>query len=637
MFKNKETIIGWLLIALLMIGFIFYQNKKMAEEQTAKKEQQRAQQADSLKVKTSKTTSATITATGDTVTISVDTPLVSATITDSATLNEEYGAFSSAAKGEETTFVIENDVQKITLTNKGGQIKSIELKDYKTWDKKPLVLFTDKTNTLSYQFAIDNDRVIDTRNFYFEPVGEAFNVTGKEKRTFAFRLKAADGQYFEQQYTITGNNYMLDYNVNLVGLQDIIPANNTFIGVNWQNTLRNLEHNNELERRYSAVYYRFNQSDVNHLNEDNETDEYVFDAPVEWISFKQQFFNATLLSKGDFNRGKLKSFYSKESKDYVKKYDASFTLPYKSAEKTSYNFQYYFGPNHFNTLSSFDRSLEDIIKLSPDFWMFSWIRYITRFIIFLFTIFENMHLNYGIIILILTLILKIALHPLTAKSIESAAKMKILAPELAALKEKYGEDQARMGQEQMKLYQRAGVSPLGGCLPLLLQMPILMAMYYFFPASIELRQEAFLWATDLSSYDAIFTWDTPIFGQNHLSLFTILMTITSIIQAVMNNQMNAMSSQQPGMQYLPYIMPVMLMFVFNSFPAALTYYYLLQNLFGVLHQWIIQKFFINEEKLRKQIEENKKNPKKPSGLMKKFADMQKEAEQKARARQNQKR
>ncbi len=633
MLKNRETVIGWLLIAVLMIGFIFYQNKKMAEEQAAKKEKQQTELADSLKLKTPKATSATITAMGDTVTMAIDTATTEATIADSAKINEEYGPFSAAATGEEKTFVVENEVQKITFTNKGGQIKSIELKNYKTWDKKPLILFTDKTNSLSYQFAIDNDRVIDTKNFFFEPVGESFNVSGTEKKSFAFRLNAGDGKYFEQQYTLTGNSYMLDYNVNLVGLQTVIPSNNTFIGVNWQNTLRNLEHNNELERRYSAVYYRFNQSDVNHLNEDNETDEYVFDAPVEWISFKQQFFNATLLSKGSFNRGKLKSAYSKETKDYVKNYDATFTLPYKSAEKTAYNFQYYFGPNHFNTLSSFDRNLEDIIKLSPDFWMFSWIRYITRLIIFLFTIFENMHLNYGIIILILTLILKLALHPLTAKSIESAAKMKILAPELTALKEKFGEDQARIGQEQMKLYQRAGVSPLGGCLPLLLQMPILMAMYYFFPASIELRQEAFLWATDLSSYDSIYTWATPIFGQNHLSLFTILMTITSVIQAVMNNQMNAMSNQQPGMKYIPYIMPVMLMFVFNSFPAALTYYYLLQNLFGVLHQWVIQKFFINEEKLRKQIEENKKNPKKPSGLMKKFADMQKEAEQKARARQ----
>lgn len=625
MFKSKENIIGWALIVVLFLGFFFYQSQQTAKEQ-AKKKLQAREQADSAQAK--KPVATTVIIANDTAGIAAADTITAAS--DSASQTREFGAFAAGATGAEQTFVIENDVQKITLSNKGGKIKSVELKKYKTWDKKPLVLFTDKTNALSYQFAIDNERVIDTKNFFFEPVGQSFTVTGDSAKTLAFRLSAGDGKYFEQKYTLKGNSYMLDYNVNLVGLTGVIPSNNTFIGVTWQNSLNSLERNIELERRYSALYYRFKGSDVSHLNEDDETDEYVFDSPVEWISFKQQFFNATLLAKGEFNRGKLKSSYKKEATGYVKKYDANFTLPYRSAETVSYPMQYYFGPNHFNTLNTYDRDLESIIKLGPDHWTFSWITYITRFIIFVFTIFDKLHIGYGLIILIMTLVLKLVLHPLTSKSIESAAKMKILAPELAALKEKYGDDQARIGQEQMKLYQRAGVSPLGGCLPLLLQMPILMAMYYFFPASIELRQEAFLWATDLSSYDSIVTWSTPVLGQTHLSLFTILMTITSVLQAVMNNQMNAMSNQQPGMKYIPYIMPVMLMFIFNSFPAALTYYYLLQNLLGIAHQWAIQKFFIDEDKLRKQIEENKKNPKKASGFMKKFEDMQKEAQQKAK-------
>lgn len=630
MFKNKENLIGWALIVVLFIGFFFYQSKVTAEEQ-AKKKQQAKEQADSAKANKPviKPEIATVVDTAGNTIAATETSVA----TDSAKQSQQFGAFATGATGTEQTFVIENDLQKITLSSKGGTIKSVELKNYKTWDKKPLVLFTDKTNHLSYQFTIDNDRVIDTKNFFFEPVGESFTVTGDATKTFAFRLSAGDGKYFEQKYTLKGNSYMLNYDVNLVGLNNVIPSNNTFIGVNWQNSLSNLEHNIELERRYSALYYRFKGSDVSHLSEDNESDEYVFDSPVEWISFKQQFFNTTLLSKNEFSRGKLKSNYTKDATSYVKRYDATFTLPYKNEATVSYPMQLYFGPNHYNTLAAFDNGMQEVIKLSPDFWMFSWIRYITRFIIFIFTIFDNLHLNYGIIILIMTLILKIALHPLTSKSIESAAKMKILAPELAALKEKYGDDQARIGQEQMKLYQRAGVSPLGGCLPLLLQMPILMAMYYFFPTSIELRQEAFLWANDLSSYDSILNWSTPILGQTHLSLFTILMTVTSVLQAVMNNQMNSMSNQQPGMQYLPYIMPVMLMFVFNSFPAALTYYYLLQNLLGIIHQWVIQKFFINEDKLRKQIEENKKNPKKATGFMKKLEDMQKDAQQRANERQ----
>lgn len=365
-------------------------------------------------------------------------------------------------------------------------------------------------------------------------------------------------------------------------------------------------------------------------------DSLVLDAPVEWISYKQQFFNTTLFSKGDFGHGKLASYFEKDSTGYVKKYDSHLTIPFHSADTVSYAFQYYVGPNSFNTLHGLNRDVESIIKLSPDFWLFSWIKWITRFIIWVFSWFNSVNLNYGIIILLMTIMLKIVLHPLTAKSIESAAKMKILAPELAALKEKYGDDQTKIGQEQMKIYSKAGVSPFGGCLPLLVQMPILMAMYYFFPASIELRQQGFLWATDLSSYDSIYNFSAnlPLIGAiDHISLFTILMTISSIVQAVMNNQMNAMTNQQPGMKYMPYFMPVMLMFMFNGFPAALTYYYLLQNLLGVGQQWVIQKFFIDDAKLRKQIEENKKNPKATSSWQKKLADMQKQAEQRAKQRQ----
>ncbi|MFN8323808.1 MAG: membrane protein insertase YidC [Chitinophagales bacterium] len=630
--KNKETIIGWGLIAALMVGFIFYQNKKFTEEQKKKEALKKTEQTTTPKTTTAKPELAASVAqdssSGAIASVQEDTSK-----NDSTTLSAEYGAFAQSATGSETTFTLENEVMRLILSNKGAQIKSVELKQYKTWDKKPLILFTDKTNQLSYQFAIDNSRVIDTKDFYFEPVGNAFTVSGKDSKSFSLRLSAGEGKYFEQRYTLSGNSYEISYDVNLIGLNTIVPANNTFISSVWESTLVNLEHNNELERRYSALYYRYNQSDVNHLTEDKEDEEMVFDAPLEWISFKQQFFNTTLFSKGQFNRGKLKTHYDKENKNYVKKYSANYTLPYSNTASNNYSFKLFIGPNSYNKLASIDKDVQSIIKLSPDFWMFSWIKYITRLIIWIFSWFESANLNYGIIILLMTIILKIALHPLTAKSIESAAKMKILAPELAALKEKYGEDQAKIGSEQMKLYSKAGVSPLGGCLPMLLQMPILMAMYYFFPTSIELRQQSFLWANDLSSYDAIVTFQNaiPLIG-NHISLFTILMTITSVGQAVMNNQMNPMANQQPGMKYMPYFMPVMLMFMFNSFPAALTYYYLLQNLLGMLHQWVIQKFFINEEKLRKQIEDNKKNPKQPSGWAKKLADMQKQAEQQRKAK-----
>jgi len=631
--KNKETVVGWVLMILLMIGYFAYTIKKSKEDQIKKQEQLRTEKLEKAKEKAEQQL---ISAANDSVAALTGVDSVVHVAKDSSVAVARFGVFANALKGEEKLFVIENDLQKITLTSKGGQIKSVELKKYKTWDKKPLILFTDKTNSISYQIPIENNQFIDTKLFYFEPVGSSFTVSGDSSKTFAMRLSVGDGKYFEQRFTLKGNSYLVNYDVSLVGLNSIIPSNNNFISVSWDNYLNNVEHNIQLERRYSSLYFKYNKSDVSHIGEDKPDEELITEAPLEWISYKQQFFNTTLFSSaGDFHTGcKLKSHFQKDSTGYVKQFVSKFTIPYNNSGNQTYNFQYYIGPNSYNGLASINKNVESIIKLSPDFWLFSWIRYITRFIIWVFSWFNNAHLNYGIIILLMTILLKVVLHPLTAKSIESSAKMKILAPELAALKEKYADDQTKFGQEQMKLYNRAGVSPFGGCLPLLIQMPILMAMYYFFPTSIELRQQPFLWATDLSSYDAIVSFSAttlPIIGStfNHISLFTILMTITSIGQAVMNNQLNAMGNQQPGMKYMPYFMPLLLMFMFNDFPAALTYYYLLQNLLGMAHQWIIQKFFINDAKLRKQIEENKKNPKPVSSWQKKLADMQRQNEQRA--------
>lgn len=630
MFKNKETVIGWVLLSVLMFAFFMYSNKKEME----KREKEQAQLQEARKDSIQKSKNVVVVDTAANVTATASSNSVTATDSSKPVAVTDAGVFTANTVGVEKTITVENDMQKIVFTNKGAQIKSIELKQYKTWDKKPLILFTDATNTLSYQFPVGNDKVVNTADLYFDIVGEPFVVTDSLQKSIAFRLKAADGKYFEQKYTLRGNEYLIDYTVSTVGLSTVLPSNTTFINVEWKNTLTALEQNVDLERRYSSLYYRYYQKGVEHFDEDADKNDATFDVPVEWMSFKQQFFNATLFSDGKFAKGKLQSQFDKNEKSYVKKYKADFILNYNPAQDNSYNFQFFIGPNSFNTLNDLDRSAEEIVKLGPNFWGFAWIKYITRFIIWVFSWFDSIHINYGIIILLMTLMLKLAMHPLTSKSIESSAKMKILAPELAALKEKYGDDQQRISQEQMKIYSRAGVNPLGGCFPLLLQMPILMAMYYFFPASIELRQQPFLWATDLSSFDSIWTWakPLPLLGITHLSLFTILMTITSIIQAVMNNNMNPMANQQPGMKYVPYFMPVMLMFIFNSFPAALTYYYLLQNLFGVAHQWAIQKFFIDEVKLRKQIEENKKNPPKKSGWMSKLEEIQKENEKRMKAR-----
>lgn len=620
---NINTIIGWVLVVGLLGAIMYVQTKdteKKKQELEAQKKVQQQQKADQTKTST--------TATTDTLKKAEE---VSA---DSILMNDKYGVFGAAAKGEEKLLVVETDLQKLTFSNRGGQIKSVELKKYKTWNGKPVVLFNEKNSDFGYTFYIQNNRNINTNNFYFNTDNVSTTVTGDGTQTITYRLKAADDKYFEQKYLIKGNSYSLDYEVNMVGLNTVIPRSNNSIQVNWLTKLPKLEHDLKTERNYSALYYKNKDSDVDHLDEAKEKDSEEFSNQLEWVSFKQQFFNSTLFYKAGFNKGKINADYVAADTNYVKTYELKTTIPYTGSANENYKFSYYFGPNHYKTLKATSPDFESILKLGYDFWMFSWIKYITKwFIIPIFNFFDSMKLNYAIIILLMTLILKIVLHPFTAKSFRSAAMMKILTPELTVLREKYADDQGKLGQEQMKLYNQAGVSPLGGCLPMLFQMPILMAMYFFFPNSIELRQEGFLWVKDLSSYDSIFTLAQPIFGIGHISLMTILLTITSIIQAVTNSSMNQMNNQQPGMKYLPYIMPVMLMFIFNSFAAALTYYYLLQNVLGIIHQWVIQKFFIDEEKLRKQIEENKKNPKPKSGLMKRLEDAQKQAEQRAREAQ----
>lgn len=616
--ENRNTLIGTLLIGALLMFFLIYTGKKQKEQKPEKNSHTQIQS--SQQIKSPKSSEQSISPLSNSFAELSDS-------TDRALKLQLIGPFANAASGESKKIVLENEVQKITLNSKGGFIESIELKKYKTWDGKPLILFNEKNTQFSYQFVAGNNQIVSTSDLYFEPTSQPFSIQGDEKKTFSLRANVGEG-FIEQSFTLNGNNYLIDYNFTLKNLKDAIAPNNTFISGTWNSILPSLEKDLPTERRYSALYFRFKESDVSHLKDDGNEEQNI-STPLEWISFKQQFFNTTIISrKGEFKTAVLKTAHNNEEKGYVKKYNANFTLPFKSADEVRYSFSIYAGPNHYQTLATIGFEFQDILKLGPDFFLFAWIKYITRFIIWVFGIFDSTHLNYGIIILIMTIFLKIILHPLTYKSYKSAASMKLLQPELAELREKYGDDQARLGQEQMKLYQRAGVSPFGGCLPLLLQMPILMAMYYFFPASIELRQQPFLWATDLSSYDAIVTFSSPLplIGQ-HISLFTVLMTISSIVQAVMNKNVNQMGQQQPGMQYLPYIMPLMLMFLFNSFPAALTYYYLLQNVIGMGQQWIIQKFFIDENKLRKQIEENKKNPKPKSAFQQKLEEMQRQAAQ----------
>lgn len=588
--KDKNTLIGTILLGLLFAGMFYYQSITTPKTQPKKEV---AEKVDS---------------TAKSLAVADTAQLV---VVDTTLANTAKGGFPVA--GEETTQTLENAKLKVTFSNLGGRITSVELKEYKTWDKKPLVLFTAVSN--QFQYLVENGgEKIGTNSISF--------VETKSENQISYKASATNGATIEQIYSLSDEDYKVNYELKINGVTQPVE-------INWQSRLLNLEQSVTTERSYSALYYKYKNSDVNHLDETKDLDEAKAESDVQWISFKQQFFNATLLSEGVFTKANFHTKHDKNILTYIKDYTATAQL---TGTNGSYKMAWYFGPNRYNILKEAAPDFEEIIKLGYDNFVFNWIKYITRFLtIPTFNILESAGLNYGIIILVLTLLLKLLLTPLTWSSIKSAAYMRVLKPELEELKKKHGDDQQKIAAEQMRIYNEAGINPLGGCLPMLLQLPILMSMYLFFPNSIELRQQPFLWATDLSSYDAIITFSTslPLIG-NHISLFTVLMTITSVAFAVYTQANSGMTNSQPGMQYMPYIMPVFMMFLFNDFPAALTYYYLLQNVVSMAQQWAMQKFFIDEAAIHAKIAHNRKNPKPKSKFAQKFEEIQRAQSEQAK-------
>ncbi|TVR78873.1 MAG: membrane protein insertase YidC [Chitinophagaceae bacterium] len=622
---DKNTLIAVLLIGLLLI-FYFNYNQKQAE---------RARDTQAERIQESMPTDTLLsddeqplTGNGGRITegsqrLIEDTSEISVDDVILEDLIRSYGPFYRAVEGEEEIITLESDLLKIELSTKGAQIHKVELKKYKDYLGNPLVLFegTDE-NKIDFQFFLPNNRDINTSNLYFEPSSSGFKVTGNDTKVFSMILSAGEGRYLEKKFTISGNDYKIGYDILLSGFDEIIPRNNAYLSMQWDRKIKRLEKHIETESRYTTVFYRFTNEDVEYLGTGRRS-EAAFSSSVEWLSFKQQFFNSTLIFKDGFYRGNTSS--EQMEGDYLRSMSGSLILNFDQTPDVAYNMQFYFGPNHYQTLRSYDLGLENLVDIGKGF--FVWVKFINRVsIIPIFNWLNNYFSNYGMIIFLLTLIIKLVLFPLTYKSYLSMAKMKVLKPELDELREKFKDDQQKFGAEQLKLFQKAGVNPLGGCLPMLLQMPILIAMYYFFPASIELRQEGFLWADDLSTYDSIMTlpFTIPFYG-SHVSLFTLLMTASSILFAVTNAQMTG--SAQGPMKYMPYIFPVFLLFIFNSFPAALTFYYFLTNLISFGQQMVIKHFFINEDKIHKQIQDNKRKPVKKSAFQKKLEDIAKQQKQ----------
>ncbi|MFH0867394.1 MAG: membrane protein insertase YidC [Bacteroidota bacterium] len=640
---NKNTIIGIVVIALILIVFSYInrpseeERKKIQHEQDsialvqkktdsiqAAEERIRKQKADSLKK--------------DSVIIGTtsDTSKVKDT-TVNTKQKDEFGMFAASLKGEKKSITVENELTKFRFTNFGGGICYVQLKKYDTYDGMPLVLYKSDSSLFGLKFYAQN-RVIATRNLNFEPVILTLKFTGKDSISLsgtdsvkiAMRLypdsasNPERNKYIEICYTVYGNDYMMKADVNLVGMADIITSSQSSMDIDWQMNLLQQEKSLKNEQTSSTIYYKYFDDEVDYLSETSDDSEEL-KTKVSWIGFRQQFFTSVMIAEKGFLNAGISTTSSDTSK-FVKSCLARISVPVDNKPSQTFPMRIYFGPNHYKTLREYHLDLERQIPLgwsSP--YILGWIN---RFaVIPVFNWLETTGMNYGIIILILTILLKIVLFPIAYKTYMSSAKMRVLKPEIEEINKKIPKEKAMERQQAtMALYKKAGVNPLAGCVPMLLQMPILIALYRFFPSSFELRQKGFLWADDLSTYDSVLDlgFNIPFYG-DHVSLFTLLMTVSTIIYTKVNNQLMGSQQQMPGMKFMMYAMPVMFLGFFNSFAAGLSYYYFLANMLTFLQMWIIRKT-VNEEAIHAKIQENRKKPdaKKKSGFQKRLEDMAKQ-------------
>ncbi|MBN2637365.1 MAG: membrane protein insertase YidC [Prolixibacteraceae bacterium] len=556
---------------------------------------------------------------------------------------DQFGVFGNAAIGDEEFYTLENNLVKVTFSNKGGKISSVELKDYRTHDSLPLILFEGPETVYSLNFWSQN-RQIKTEELFFNAstADRDIIISGPEVKkgsegkikfnsenpggveSIAFRLEVSPGKYLEYVYTLSYNSYLVGFDINLQGMDQYIASNQSTLSFNWAFDVPRQEKKSKFgEDRYTNITYKFFEDEVDNLSQ-NKSEEKNLSTRMKWIGFKQLFFSSTIIANESFLNAFVKQEKLEDDPNYLAKFSADISLPYQGTNAENIGMQFYFGPNHYQTLKQYKIDLENQVYLG-----YPVIRGVNKFLIIpTFNFLRKYIDNFGIIILLLTIFIKTLLFPFTYKSYMSQAKMRALKPEVDELNEKFGKDKAMEKQQAtMALYKKAGVNPMGGCLPMLLQFPILIAMFFFFPTSIELRQESFLWAHDLSTYDAIFEWSAHIplisnFYGNHVSLFVLLMTITTIISTSLNQQA-ASSQAMPGMKTMMYLMPIMFLFILNNYSAGLSYYYLLANLITIGQTYAIRAF-VDEDKIRAQLQANKKKPVKKSNFQKRLEDMAKQ-------------
>ncbi|MBD5332140.1 MAG: membrane protein insertase YidC [Bacteroides sp.] len=546
-----------------------------------------------------------------------------------------YRGLARHLTGDSTTVTLANKLLTLDISNKGGVIARAALNDYRSYDSTQVTLLDPTTDSYSFSMLMATQH-FDSREFYFTPS----EVTDS---SVTMSLDLGDGAVWALRYTLLPDSYLVKMDVIQQGMQSVIPSSTASMDFTWSQKMRRLEGGRVFEERNSALYYMYPDGDVDHLKESGDDTEDISQR-LKWVSCKNQFFSAVLMAQSTFVAGKLSSSEIKNNPDFIKQMDIALTLDYSAALANPASFVMYLGPNSYPVMKSLEKEIfpeenMHLTKLIPLGWpIFRWIN--TLIIIPVFSFLGSFISNYGIIILLLTIFIKVILYPFTYKSLVSQAKMRLLAPELKVINEKYpgNENAMKRQQESMALYSRAGANPMSGCLPMLLQMPVLVAMFWFFPSAIELRGESFLWAKDLAAPDAIVSWTANIpfisstFG-NHISLFCLLMTVTNIIYTYLNMQSQA-SSGMPGMKWMMYMMPLMFLFIFNNYAAGLSYYYFLSLLITILMTFLFRRL-VSEDKMRAKMAENARKPKKKGWMQAKLEEAQRQ--QQAMLREQQRR
>ena len=609
---DKNTLVGFTLIGAVLIGFSIY-NRPSQEEMERAQRYQDSIQAIALQ---------------EAAKLEAEAAAQSA----QALTLDSTSLFFGANQGTEQFTTLENNLVKVTFSNKGGRVVSATLKDYNNQQGEPLTLFNEEESAMNFAFEGKNENIL-TEDLFFQPM----NVTDS---TVTMRLQTTGAGYIDFAYRLLPETYMVDFNVRAQGMQNFFPAALKTVNIDWFQRARQQEKGFDFEQRYTSLTYKPVDDGSDYLSEMSD-DKETFEEPMQWIAFKNQFFSSVLIANQNFEDVTLESTLQKEGSGYMKDYNADMTTFFDPTGKKATELQMYLGPNHFKTLLATndlvinqdeDPELEDLVYLG---WPL--VREINRwFTINLFDWLSGWGLNMGLVLLLMTIIVKAIVYPATYKSYMSSAKMRVLKPYIQKINEKYPkqEDALKKQQETMQLYSEYGVSPMGGCLPMLIQMPVFMALFFFVPNAIELRQESFLWAPDLSTYDDVINWgvNIPLLG-DHLSLFCLLFSVTNILNTwYMMKQQDTGQQQMPGMKIMMYLMPVMFIFIFNSYSSGLNYYYFISGLIGILTTIILRKT-TNEPKLLAILEANKAKIKKQKvnkgtqgGLMAKLEALQKEQE-----------